>query len=517
MFCNKCGAKVPEAAEFCIKCGSKTVVDNSSQQTSVDIPSEVSISPAPTPPVAATESQNPVNVHTQTSALAPTAPIPAPIPATVHAPTPKLKPNNRKMLAIIAAVALVLIIGAVVFVVLWMRPESGQALVDTPIESDYLEDEDEDDELLDEEITDDEAAHEVEWVTFSGGGMTIDIPSTWTGYWSGEYTNYGNYIEVASEDGTIRMATMPKTFVDDYVNLGEWHTHPVFEFNDGVGAISEDDNGVAFFHPNFMIITLHHEGDRSIFTDNEDLILQIARSLTGESVAQQPTPEPAAENDTSDWIFVDNMVYVPPTWTYEQMPYWGTIFDNTGFAPDTYFWVVRPSPRQAVQYFVDATFEDDFLFDDGHLGVMLETADSVVWLSDIAILVFWHQGNRNDFVANRGILDAVARTLTSENLSSIEPLVNEQGVIGRWRVIEAASSDWFVGGEIIEFFANGFGTEQFQGSTWAFEWYIIENQLLMFYEDMNMLRGYWAGWDWEDSSRLSLSYDAGMPMVFERY
>ena len=129
---------------------------------------------------------------------------------------------------------------------------------------------------------------EEEWVTISGGGTSINIPSTWSGSWSGDYSNAGNSIQVTSGDGVISMGTwLPRADIYEDVELGRV-TYPVFYFYDGEGFIIEREDAISFYHPNFIVITLSHGGDRSIFTDNEHLILQVVRTLTSATTASEP-------------------------------------------------------------------------------------------------------------------------------------------------------------------------------------------------------------------------------------
>jgi len=55
----------------------------------------------------------------------------------------------------------------------------------------------------------------------------------------------------------------------------------------------------------------------------------------------------------TEWVFVENQVYVPSTWTQYLNP-WGTSFGNTGFAENTILITDRFSPLMILRLFADA-------------------------------------------------------------------------------------------------------------------------------------------------------------------
>ena len=117
-------------------------------------------------------------------------------------------------------------------------------------------------------------------ITIAGGGNSIRIPSTWTGRWSGDDSTAGNSIEISNEDGSICLSTW-ETRMDtfDEVIVGQ---HQLFLFDDGSpGAIVELDDGINFYHRDaFVVAFLKHDGNSELFTNNEDLIMSVVKSLT---------------------------------------------------------------------------------------------------------------------------------------------------------------------------------------------------------------------------------------------
>lgn len=85
MFCEQCGAQIPEGAKFCENCGAPVAVEASPKPTPQPAPA-----PAPQPK-------------------------PAPKPAPQPAPKPQPKPSSKRI--VIGSILLVLIIAAALFVI----------------------------------------------------------------------------------------------------------------------------------------------------------------------------------------------------------------------------------------------------------------------------------------------------------------------------------------------------------------------------------------------------------------
>ena len=109
----------------------------------------------------------------------------------------------------------------------------------------------------------------------------ISIPSTWS--YEFVETIYGGFFSISGEGdylGRVRMSAG----VAAGPNL-EWRiesslSHTSFLFDDGyVGYMMEYDYSIEWWRGGWSF-SLPHHGLRTVFTDNEELILRIARSLT---------------------------------------------------------------------------------------------------------------------------------------------------------------------------------------------------------------------------------------------
>ena len=73
-----------------------------------------------------------------------------------------------------------------------------------------------------------------------------------------------------------------------YNSVNEFSTQQVFAFDDGSsgymleGHLFEDSDTLIVWLPSdsFVALSLYYDGNRSVFNDNEELILRIARTLT---------------------------------------------------------------------------------------------------------------------------------------------------------------------------------------------------------------------------------------------
>jgi len=127
----------------------------------------------------------------------------------------------------------------------------------------------------------------IEWID-----RIIRIPPWWQSY-EHDTGNPDSYFHISSEavvdaGGTpIEMIIYgsPLALSTLYMSLDQYHPdREQFQFSDGyVGYMLEADETIRWYHieegRGITGIILQHGGNRSIFTDNEDLILRIVRSL----------------------------------------------------------------------------------------------------------------------------------------------------------------------------------------------------------------------------------------------
>jgi len=72
------------------------------------------------------------------------------------------------------------------------------------------------------------------------------------------------------------------------------------------------------------------------------------------------------------------------------------------------------------------------------------------------------------------IFDAYTRGLFSLPLDELHALGSDlidPALIGRWTIRDHTAAGWFIGGETLEFFADGFGIERLRTDFWEFEWF----------------------------------------------
>ena len=122
-----------------------------------------------------------------------------------------------------------------------------------------------------------------DWITVSSESMSIDIPPAWAYAIADDSDNWGvpGDILISSEDGSliIYVGYMIAGNPDDYI--AENPSEP-FAFDSGtVGYALESPEGIMWLNPDLFLglgVSFQHGGDRASFTDNEELILRIARS-----------------------------------------------------------------------------------------------------------------------------------------------------------------------------------------------------------------------------------------------
>jgi hypothetical protein len=55
-------------------------------------------------------------------------------------------------------------------------------------------------------------------------------------------------------------------------------------------------------------------------------------------------------------------------------------------------------------------------------------------------------------------------------LYAVDDLI-DPALFGLWFIVDETAAGWFIGGETLEFFSNGFGVERLSFSAWEFEWF----------------------------------------------
>ena len=140
--------------------------------------------------------------------------------------------------------------------------------------------------LLHHDIAENQDADEWLHIAFGWDDLrTISIPSAWYAFEfvDGDYTP-NSYLELFGTGvaENIRMYSYVSPIGNPQMILDEADFHERFEFDDGhVGYVLEDSYGISWLHVDGgnLVLSLYHDGNRHVFTDNEELILQIARSL----------------------------------------------------------------------------------------------------------------------------------------------------------------------------------------------------------------------------------------------
>ena len=124
------------------------------------------------------------------------------------------------------------------------------------------------------------------------GGFRISIPSTWE---FDEFDVGGGTPDshsIISGDG-IEMMISGSPIADPYMVINEFPVQEKFPFDDGhVGYMLENAGQITWFRIDHgrHVISLWHDGDRSLFTDNEQLILRIVSSLERDTDGDLASP-----------------------------------------------------------------------------------------------------------------------------------------------------------------------------------------------------------------------------------
>jgi len=142
-----------------------------------------------------------------------------------------------------------------------------------------------------------------------------------------------------------------------------------------------------------------------------------------------------ADIDTGDWVTLEiesGTVSIPPTWEYEYGN-WGSLnFNGHGGASDTIFmgiseFITMTDVMDSTERFMEIVNEADssqeFVFDDGYVGFMLEYSTSISWVrSDSWMrLNFSHGGARSHFVNNEDIITTIAKSFITSGSEASTP------------------------------------------------------------------------------------------------
>ena len=116
------------------------------------------------------------------------------------------------------------------------------------------------------------------WITIFDGSLRV--PPTW----SYEICDFSPDTWVAGENDTIRMSPFGMNIDDLFADI-DIISYQEFIFDDARrGYMLERPDSIIWaneIEEGFVVtVSLYHGGNRSVFTDNEDLILRVARTLT---------------------------------------------------------------------------------------------------------------------------------------------------------------------------------------------------------------------------------------------
>ena len=128
------------------------------------------------------------------------------------------------------------------------------------------------------------ASHEIEegWIILVCPWFRISVPQTWWGHDLLYAPSAPGRAEVFGEGvgGAITMHLYDSPIADPYTVINEYPSRESFQFDDGhIGYMLERPGGITWFRLDSVGIGLSHGGNRSLFTDNEEVLLRIARSL----------------------------------------------------------------------------------------------------------------------------------------------------------------------------------------------------------------------------------------------
>ena len=254
--------------------------------------------------------------------------------------------------------------------------------------------------------------------------IALNIPSTG---WAYAYDNESIYLTIrgTAGDGThIDMNLFP-VYLDEW-EFDEWfldssNSWDRFMFADGhLGYMMMFDDRIVWVHfldsfrgGSQAHLWLNHDGDTSIFTDNENLITAIARTLTS-SPPDYTETAPAQQDQVTEWITVDTgsvSIDIPSTWSYEWCPSGAMdIFSDDGTIHIVLGYIIAGNPHE----FIEQTPRQVFRFDSGSEGYMFEDYRSIMWITDYSLccgVLFFHDGYHDVFTDPEELILRIARSL----------------------------------------------------------------------------------------------------------
>ena len=179
-------------------------------------------------------------------------------------------------------------------------------------------------------------------VTDVNGEFALNIPASWD-YRHEEWGGISIFGEYNGTEFLLEAHTMNLDPFEYEGSKAESLSWDYFLFDDGhLGYVLIWPDFITWSNnsmPRHMHLTLHHSGDMSVFTDNEDFVLRIARSMTSAS--------PYTLHETGLATNLDQRLF--GTWVLQgDFPYW-VILTRT-FNPDGtgYWWGDGPTPDEFV-------------------------------------------------------------------------------------------------------------------------------------------------------------------------
>jgi len=205
-----------------------------------------------------------------------------------------------------------------------------------------------------------------------------------------------------------------------------------------------------------------------------------------------------------DWINIGGMASIPSIWHYEM--HRGVEIYGVGVGGGLFmhaFWLSQDDYEYIMSQAIMPP--DNFHFDDGNVGTIVHTPNSIVWINGWLSIIFDHptHDDRAHFIDNEELITAVARTLHDVDANN-DNTIEESALVGRWELDyftnyfgdgqRDAFYGWFAGGELIEFFADGSGVD-ITNLFWTFTWSSSPhspwvNILTMYFSDFEKVYSY---------------------------
>ena len=199
-----------------------------------------------------------------------------------------------------------------------------------------------------------------------------------------------------------------------------------FIFDDGSHGFHVESDSLVVFLNNILFISINYDEYRSVFSDKEDLILAIARSLTSTQNDNITTQQPT-ELIEHVWVDVSiaggyATISIPSTWTYsfvENGPFITFVTSGVGSDGSTLNIHVNDSTLADMRRHLDGATYSHFIFDDMHSGYMFEFPSIPDWNTGITwmhmdtglLLTLIHDGNMSIFTNNEDLILRIAKSL----------------------------------------------------------------------------------------------------------